>query len=291
MHSLFSLVLELQPVLKSAVPFKPWYGTASRALLLHALQKYYSSQVSQLLHSTQKPPAYTCSNLIPISPLPEIVSPNSRFLLRFTALNRVTTQALIELIKPNCPLYPGRILSPLAGLKLRVTKNFIKSRQHPLGDLTCYESLLDEVQLFADTLPDQISLVFTSPTFFKLTKTRAKSAEITPRLVFNSLFERWKTYTKDDLSASVRELHKLWVLDHYEEYIQAHVTIKTAEVKYLEVNGKKGTLGYVVFQSEFTNTPYWLFTHILARYAKFAGVGAETATGFGQCRRVEENMT
>jgi CRISPR-associated endoribonuclease Cas6 len=270
-----SLVLELQPSSQAMAAMKPWYGKAAQAICLDAVRDAFSKKFSDSMHVPNQLRAYTTSSLFSDSPLNGQISPGSRYFLRFTALNEETTRAFIKATQPGQPLNPCSILN-LAGLQMQIQGVHFNSRQHPLAGMTSYETIWDDTLKRAGYLPGQITLMFYAPTFFKSTQTGRLTPFPTATLVFGSLFERWKACTR------------LEVPDAFKVYAAKSIHHVDDDLQLISVNDGKyersGAVGSVTYQSKNPGSPYWLFAHILARFAMFAGVGKETASGFGQCQ-------
>jgi len=98
-------------------------------------------------------------------------------------------------------------------------------------------------------------------------------------LVFGSLLDRWNEFSPITLRADVRSLarDKIGVSAFkIESQISPH---KRGSVRI-------GSVGEVTY-SLFSRDPYWLAVfQMLADFARFSGVGVQTATGMGQVRRV-----
>lgn len=278
MHNLLSLILELQPTSQSPVKIKPWYGRASQAICLRAVRDAFSKKLSISMHMPNQLRAYTASSLFSDAPLNGKVYAENRYFLRYTALNEITASALLKATQPNQLLCTGSILD-LAGLLMQIQGVYLNDRQHPLAGMSSYEVIWDNTLKRAGNLPGQITLMFNAPTFFKSTLTGKLTPFPTPSLVFGSLFERWKVYTKLEVPDAFTT-YAFDAIHHIEDDLQL-ISINDGKFD------RSGAVGSVTYESTNPGSPYWLFAHILARFAMFAGVGKATARGFGQCQMLE----
>ncbi|MFZ3071226.1 MAG: CRISPR system precrRNA processing endoribonuclease RAMP protein Cas6 [Anaerolineaceae bacterium] len=162
---------------------------------------------------------------------------------------------------------------------MQIRSAFFNSQQHPLAESNTYETIWDETVRNAGRLPAEITLSFNSLTFFKSTQTGGLTPFPSPALVFGSLFDRWKACTSLEMPVAVKS------------YVTETMHITTDRLQLVTVdtgkNERTGAVGNVTYISDNPSSPYWLFIHILARFAMYAGVGKETASGFGQCRLEE----
>lgn len=274
MHTLLSLVLELHPVNRTPVSVKSWYGRSAQAVGLFAVRDAYSRRFSTGMHQPNHLRAYTASSLFSDNSLDGYFSTDNRYFLRFTALNEETACAFRKATHPSEKLSVGKTIN-LAGAKMQVLAAYLSPSQHPLAAMTSYTSLWNQVIKQAGRLPPRIHLSFNSPTFFKSTQTNSMTPFLSPHLVFASLAAHW-------LACSQLELPGLFL-----EYARKSIRIIEDDLQLVEVNDGRnpccGSVGRVTYQADNPRSPYWVFAHILARFAFFSGVGKGTAMGFGQC--------
>lgn len=271
---LLSLVLELTPKFPGQIQNKSWYGWASQAILLEAVRQVFSPKLSQSMHLDNLRRAYTASSLYLEGEISRSLAAERRYFLRFTALNEECARALIRTTQPGQPLCPGSQLN-LSGLQMRIVGIYVQHLQHMLAQTSSYECLFDSTTRNAASLNERITFRLGSATFFKSTDTGGFQYEPTPALVFGSLFERWKLYSSVRASGA-----------EFLEYVDQSVSVGDQALELAEVGGKykrQGAVGTVTYISADPQSQYWVFAHVLARYALFAGVGKETASGFGQC--------
>lgn len=278
MHSLLSLVLELHPVNRSPVSVKPWYGRAAQAKGLLAVRDAYSHLFSKGMHQPNYLRAYTASSLFSDHPLTGLFSRDERYFLRFTALNEETVCAFRKATHPSERLCTGKVIN-LAGANMQVMAAYFSPSLHPMAAMTSYNTLWNGMIKQAGRLPPRIQLSFNSPTFFKSTQTASVTPFLSPQLVFASLAAHWR-------ACSQLEIPALFL-----EYIKTSIQTLEDDLELVEVNDGRiprcGSVGSVTYQAANPRSPYWLFAHILARFAFFSGVGKGTASGFGQCMLID----
>lgn len=273
MSSLLSLVLELQPTFPGQIQSKPWYGWASQSILLRAIRMAFSSKFSHAMHIDNFRRGYTASSLYPDGDTDEVLNPVARHFLRYTALNEECAQAIISTTRPGQPLCAGSLIN-LSGLHMNIVGIYVQQLQHPLAVTFSYDTLCDSTVKQAMSLPNRMTLHLESATFFKSTSTGRYHHQPTAALVFGSLYDRWKLFARTKTA------------DLFMDYVNKSIKILDAELIEKEIFGKyvrEGVVGQITFQTSNPDSQYWIFAHILARYALFAGVGKETASGFGQC--------
>jgi len=160
---------------------------------------------------------------------------------------------------------------------MRIIAVNVTEGQHPLAETSSYEALCDGTVRAAMSLPKKITLMLSSPTFFKSTATGSHTPHPTGALVFSSLYDRWQLFASTKSS------------DGFLDYVQDSIRLIDEKLELHKISGKynrSGSVGSLSFYSLNPDSKFWVFTHILAQYALFAGVGKETASGFGQCHLV-----
>jgi CRISPR-associated endoribonuclease Cas6 len=149
----------------------------------------------------------------------------------------------------------------------------------PWAAQTTFQELSAPYLLGMQPAPRRLKLLLASPTTFK-----GSGREFPfplPELVFNSLVEKWNTwapvafppearrYAAECLAAS---RYRLWTLPVHTQPQARHI-------------GAMGELTCVTMNYD----RYWMSViAVLAEFARFAGVGAVTSMGMGQCRRLAE---
>jgi len=192
MENLLSLLFELKSEINKPIRSRDWYGKAAQAIFLSAVRDAYSGRFAKSMHKENQLRAYTVSSLFSDSHINGWISPDSRYFMRFTALNTETEQALFQTVQPGASLCEGALLD-LAKAPFRVRTFFWEPEKHPLAQFTSYEKLWDETIQSADKLTDSITLSFTSPTFFKSTEKGCLTALPTAARTFGSLLGQIQT--------------------------------------------------------------------------------------------------
>lgn len=273
MDDLLSIVLELRPADSASAPLKPWYGRAAQALFLNAVRRAHSAALAARMHEENHVRAYTASSLFSDRPLNGLFDPTSCYFLRFTALDDITAAALRKAVLPGSPLGPNERVH-LAGADLEIQAAHFSPFQHPLA---CSESSVrvwSETMQSAGKLPPRLSFQLNTPTFFKETQSASLTPFPSPRLFFCSLADRWKVHMNLEIPPGFRQ------------FVQDHVSLVEDDLCLVTVSDGEhehcGSVGQLSFECARPASPYWIFAHILARFAFYSGVGKETARGFGQ---------
>jgi CRISPR-associated endoribonuclease Cas6 len=102
-----------------------------------------------------------------------------------------------------------------------------------------------------------------------------------PELVFNSLLERWNAFAPIAFPPETRRYAaECLAIGRY------HLSSRVVPTK--SVGKRIGAVGFVTYTS-LNFDRYWMSViAVLSHFALFAGVGAGTTMGLGQCRPLEE---
>jgi CRISPR-associated endoribonuclease Cas6 len=101
-----------------------------------------------------------------------------------------------------------------------------------------------------------------------------------PQWVFGGLLDRWNAFAPVPLPEAVREFAALrMALSRYE--------LRTVAVPFKPGMVKFGAVGYGVYTAPHPDEALLSALNLLSEFAFYAGVGAQTTMGFGQCRPVE----
>ncbi len=302
--SLLSLVLTLRPLTQANAVNA--FGRASHALLLDAV-RWADPALAEHLHAGDGLRPFTASDLIGYSRKAGL-HPDRTHTLRLTALTNPVARALLR-AESALPLSVssdgltlrdedalplsasergpgGEVNPPLSiGALLRLDTTLFRIEAvtadpgvHPLAGSTTYEALSAPWLLGRETPDRHVTLHFASPTTFK---SGGRHVPLPlPDLVFGNLLERWNAFAPVALPAEVRR------------YAQECLALGGYSLRTRAIPVKEGGLRIgMVGQARYTAVNYdryWLsLIRLLADFAFFAGVGAGTTTGLGQCR----NMT
>lgn len=258
-----TLYLSLQPAAEYPPETPEWWGRGSQAALLKELH-LYSARLAEELHdgaSGLRP--YTATSLLGFSKRRGL-EPGRIYRLRWTSLRQDLSQALAWLVEQG-GFRTGSVIH---------LDDFNFTIQQVELERQTYEDL-SASYLLAKIPPErQLRLRFTSPTVFK-TAGRHLPLPL-PELVFGSLLERWNSFAPvtfpDELKRFISER---LLVSRYK------ISSQVAPVK---AGGLRiGAVGEMVYTSA-NYDRYWLsLLHTLAAYARYAGVGAGTTQGLGQC--------
>lgn len=305
---LISLVLTLKP-LKQASPEKPlpiWWGRAAHALMLNVVRQF-DPQLAASLHphsagstpeeeepgspsdgQTGQPQTrpFTVSNLI--GPFPQgRFHPQATYTLRFTAIRQDLAMILASAAqegpltpgqKVELDFYPFEIAAVCRDPDDTSSPGPLDDSDHHLwAGATTYTDLGADFLLGKIVPPRRLTLQLASPVAFK---SGGKHIPLPlPDLVFGSLLERWNTFAPIVFPAEVRR------------YAAECLAISRFYLSSRSVPVKRGGLRIGgVGQVTFTTTNYdryWMSVcTVLAAYAQYAGLGAGTTMGLGQCRLI-----
>jgi CRISPR-associated endoribonuclease Cas6 len=271
---LLSLILRLR-LQKSSFPAekKDWYGRAAQALCLSAIKQASSAELSARLHSPNQIRPYTVSNLMPDTDDVRSQASDPTCFLRFTALNQEVSAAMLAAIADDGPLAVEQTLN-LSGMHLQIIDVAINPDQHPWAGVSTYEQIRDQVRLSSHHQPLPIRFEYYSPTHFKTTIPKSGSAVPLPHLVFGSLYSRWQRYAGIEMPASLQD------------FILTSVKLEEFDLRTKEIDTGRfpriGSLGWCCYSTSDWRSPCWTALRMLAAFAQYAGVGKETAVGFGQ---------
>ncbi len=272
MSELLSLVLTLQLLNPAGEreSFPRWWGRASQAAFLQIVDAR-RPDLAQALHDEPGPRPYTVSTLMGRFARNGAPLPDETYRLRWTAL----TTELSALLRDFAAAAVGTRLE-LDGIPLRVVEATFQGDQAWVGS-DSYAALGSRF-LPGVAIPRRVAFQFTSPVVFKsggLTHPLP-----TPSLVFHSLLERWNAFAPIAFMSELRR--------YAEECLAiSRFNLKSRPVPLKGGGLRIGAVGSVTFTA--TNFDrFWLGQiHTLAAFALYAGVGAGTAQGLGQARRVE----
>lgn len=252
-------------------PLPRWWGEAAHRLAILTLAGRDDAFARKLDASPGLKP-FTVSNLR--GPFaggkPD---PAAAYKLRLTALDARVAGMFAEAREAGS-LRAGEMVE-LDFLRFKVQEEAGANGRHEAA----YQSLTN-LLFSAEPPPRRLVLEFTSPTMFKAGKRQTPFPM--PELVFGSLLDRWnasesiptplpeeaRTYARECLRLGRFSLRGRLVRLHGEPY--------------------HGFTGRVTFHTV-NYDRYWMgMMAMLAQYAFYAGVGAKTTMGMGQCRLLVE---
>jgi CRISPR-associated endoribonuclease Cas6 len=247
-------------------------GRANYAETLKRIGQLDAALATQI-HEGEGPKPLTCSSLLSLKRPDEqlVITRGQQLRLRITGLTTAVSQALLAGLLQDQPSH-----WQLHEQQFTVNSVFCDPQQDPWAGQTTYEELASG-QLLQGTPPRQVTLEFASPTAFK-------SGGLTmpfplPGLVFGSLVERWNTFSPITLAPEMRRYgEEMIAISRY------RMESRVVEQKNQGIRiGGVGRVTYVATGGD----RYWQgVMNMLANFARYSGVGVQTATGMGQVRRV-----
>lgn len=251
----------------------PFVGGGAHAAFL-ALVALRDPQRAQLLHDERGPKPFTVSSFLrnPSALLERREEQPRERLIRFTCLQASLSELLKEAITSGQAAH-----LVLDDVSFPVLAWYVESGQHPWAAVSTYQELAGRWFLGKVEPPHKIVLHFVSPTTFRSTGRNLPFP--LPGLVFGGLLERWNAFAPIRLSMEVHRFAE-------EALAVSRYNLKTHMVPLAGGRqvGFTGLCEYTALEGD----PYGLVgVNILADFAFFAGVGAKTTMGLGQCRRVE----
>jgi CRISPR-associated endoribonuclease Cas6 len=274
---LISIILTLIPEAPAALP--PELGRAVQAEMLAWLSQV-DPALAEAIHASEGPKPLTCSGLVAAEPGEEsrhpsdnvAVRPGARYFVRVTGLVKPVSRAL----------FAGLVERPptrwtLHGQPFRVLEAVCDAARDGWTGQTSCENLAAAALQRGDRRPRTVTLEFVSPTAFKSQEMQMPVP--LPGLVFGSLVERWNAFTTVALDPDLRR------------FANEQVAISRYRLESRPVPSKGGALrvggvGQVTYTALDDDRYALAALNILADFALYSGVGVQTATGMGQCRRV-----
>lgn len=262
-------------------PVPRWWGEATHRLAIQVIASC-DEDLARKLESSAGLKPFTASNLR--GPIRDgTLDPNATYRLRLTALDRPVAQ-IFQAARREGVLRAGAEVE-LDYVRFQVKDEPALAHARSAGEAeeglrgTTYQALTNS--LFApEPPPRKLTLQFVSPTVFK-SESRPFPFP-TPDLVFGSLLEHWNasssipTALPAEVRKYARECMRLGRFDLHSRVVRLYGDVF------------RGFVGRVSFHA-YTYDRYWMgMIAMLARYAAYAGVGAKTTMGLGQCYLVAE---
>ena len=204
-------------------------------------------------------------------------NPSENYWLRITTLNQQMTTIVHEKILPELQ----KVM--IMGHEFMVTDIATRPDQHPWADSTTDETLIFEHTLMEKYSPRMVTLQFVSPTFFK--------SDINPMFpvaanIFGTLHDRWQHFNDVQLHPDARRFANECV-DIYSYRIRSRYKKFHIGEHSVAVNGFVGQTKFRISHNDY----YWRrIIETLANYSFYAGIGARTTMGFGQCRTIDDDF-
>ena len=271
---LISVVITVETDTETLLPRN--VGRAHYAATLQRLHVVNSGLVAAI-HNGDGPKPLTCSDILNGRSNRDgmRLEPGMPYYLRVTGLTENVSQALLEALVERPPAAIELLHHPL-----RVTGATANTADHGWAGSTSYDGLAARQMLPGGSIGKQVTMQFASPTAFK--QAGRQMPLPLPDLVFGSLVERWNRFSPLALSPEMRRFGaEMLAVTRYR--LQSRpVAQKNGALRI----GGVGTVTYRALGGD----RYWLATmQMLAEFARYSGVGVQTATGMGQARRLESD--
>lgn len=271
MTDLISLLLTLRPAQpQPEAELPPWWGRAAHALLLNVARQY-NPALAENLHTGSELRPFTASSLLGAFPRRSLQA-SEPYRLRFTALSAPLCQVLEQAIQPGGPLAPGSLV------ELDYIPFFVETAQTggaPWTGATTYAELSATLLLAQQPAPQRLTFQLTSPTSF-----RSGGKHIPfpmPELAFGSLLEKWNAFAPIVFPPEARRYAA-------ECLAVARYEMNTRSIPAKGPGLRVGGVGQITYTS-LSYDRYWMSViGVLGAFALYAGLGAGTSQGMGQCR-------
>lgn len=270
---LISLLLTLRPLNseRSAESLPTWWGRAAHALLLQAIASR-SPELAAALHGGSGARPFTASTLMGRMADGRL-DRTGVYRLRLTGLTQPVSDALLEAATGAGPLAAGATVD-LDFQPFRVEA--ARWDGHVWAGRASYAELA-AASLMGDA-PRQVELLLVSPTSFKSDGRQVPLP--LAELVFGSLVERWNAFAPLAFPAEVKRYAR-------ECLAVGRYRLRSRPVPVKGDAFRPGALGQVTYVT-LSYDRYWMgVLQTLARFARYSGIGAGTATGQGQARLLE----
>jgi len=292
---LLSLVLTLRPIRSSGegTVLPLWWGRAAHALLLNVVRQY-DLPLAARLHEAQETRPFTVSTLLGRFPQGQL-DRQQPYALRLTALQPDLAAILWSACQAGGPLsasstleldyHPFAVLSlspsppsDLANSPSEIPNPPSAIPPSPWCGAATYADLAAAWLVSAEPAPRRLELHFTSPTTFK---SGGRHVPLPlPELVFGSLLERWNAFAPIAFPPEARRYAA-------ECLAVARYRLSSRSVPLKSGGLRVGGVGQIAYIST-SYDRYWMSVMAaLAAFALYAGVGASTTMGLGQCRMLD----
>lgn len=260
---LTAIVLHLQPVSAARLPVS--HGAFANAAALDLFLRL-DPALSKDLHDPSPDKPFTVSLLrgTPVRDAHDLVlSPDQVYFWRLTGLTPRVSENLLSITSAVGGVRIGDAVFHLVGVS-------VTSEDHPEAGRDDYAALWER---WGNVTLDTITLNFSSPTTFRVG--RFEQPFPLPRWVFGSLADRWNAFAPYPIG-DIRDLvESICVLSNWKG------ETRRVDVKTRRTVGFVGRFTYRVVEPL---PELRRLLGLLAEFARFAGVGAQTAHGLGQTR-------
>lgn len=248
-------------------------GRANYAATLRALQAL-DPALGPHIHDGDGPKPLTCSGILNGSARRDSqqIIADEPYFVRITGLTATVSQALAAALLETPPTTWS-----LDHHDFQLVAVTCDPAADPWSGQTTYETLAAAQLLQGERPNRQATLRFVTPTTF--TSNNMTVPVPLPSLVFGSLVERWNTFSPVTLSPEMRRFgEEMVALSRYR--------LESKAVPQKNKGLRIGAVGEATYTA-LGGDRYWLgVLQMLADFANYSGVGAQTAQGMGQVRRV-----
>jgi CRISPR-associated endoribonuclease Cas6 len=194
-------------------------------------------------------------------------------LLRIASLNNDLSQ-MLRVLRPQC--VPSL---ELTGITFKLTNIIYPEDNEQLTGSTSYCELYNDGVARAREGQAELGLRFITPTSFRMARSRLNMPLPWPRLVFQSLANKWNKFSPVAIDVE-------WAA------FDCHVSIARHRLRTQMINfgryrqvGFLGECWYIVDRQ--AGEHLLQVVQALAEFAAYSGVGAKTSMGMGQVQRIE----
>ncbi len=270
---LASLLFALTPQTETRLP--AYMGRATHAWFMEQIQRL-DRELAGAMHTPNQDRPFTVSDLwgpdLTRQGTNEFKSDNT-YTLRVTAYR----PDLVALLQEKLATAPPAMIQ-LAQGRFEVRGTTLDEAVSPWAGCNTLDGLA-QAQQRSPEIPDQVTLLFASPTVFR---SRGNYLPFPlPRLVFEGLIRRWNGLAATPLPAQM--------LAYVEENLAiSRYSLQTERVDAGKRGAAPGCVGSCTYALRVRDR-YWMEkVHLLANFAFYAGVGRQTTMGFGQVRALED---
>lgn len=273
---LISIVITMQAVRSALLPLH--LGRANYAVVLELLDRLDPALAAQA-HAGSGPRSLTVSGLrgLQAGGGDKLrLRPGDACNVRITGLTEAVSAGLAQLFFAAAP--PPWELEGC-------TFEIVRATCDPVADSwagkTTYEELAAAVIQGRRRVASSFTLAFASPVTFKAGQAEDLHMPLPlPGLVFGSLADRWNAFSSVQLDPGLRQFAEQRVAISQYRLASEMVPQKNHGLRI----GGKGEATYLILEKD----AYWVSVlNLLADFALYSGVGAQSATGMGQVRRID----
>lgn len=198
-------------------------------------------------------------------------------LLRIASLNDELSQMLRDLKPQAVPNLE------LAGTSLKLTNIIYPEDDNQFTGSASYHELHNDGVARAREGQTEIGLRFITPTSFRIAGSRLNMPLPWPRLVFQSLANKWNKFSPIPIEID-------WeVFDRHVSIARHRLRTQMIDFGRYRQVGFLGECWYIVDRQ--ARAHLLQAVHTLAEFAVYSGVGAKTAMGMGQVQRIEQSIS